>query len=87
MPKGSTHEHWKRVHAGAEKAAAEYRQAGVPVEVLWKAPMREDDREQQVQVVEGFISQGVNGLVLAPLDSRALLRPGRGGARRRASRR
>ena len=27
------------------------------------------------QVVEGFISQGVNGLVLAPLDSNALIRP------------
>jgi ribose transport system substrate-binding protein len=75
VPKGSTHEHWKRVHVGAEKAAAEYRKAGVPVEVLWKAPIREDDREQQVQVVEGFISQRVSGVVLAPLDSHALMRP------------
>jgi ribose transport system substrate-binding protein len=75
VPKGSTHEHWKRVHLGAEKAAAEYRKAGVPVTVLWKSPIREDDREQQVEVVEGFISQGVSGLVLAPLDSNALMRP------------
>jgi len=75
VPKGSTHEHWKRVHLGAEKAAAEFRKAGVPVEVLWKAPIREDDREQQLEVVEGFISQGVSGLVLAPLDSHALVRP------------
>lgn len=75
VPKGSTHEHWKRVHIGAEKAAAEARAAGIPVEVIWKAPLREDDREQQVQVVEGFISQGIDGLVLAPLDSRALQRP------------
>ena len=75
VPKGSTHEHWKRVHAGAEKAAQEFTAAGTPVEVLWKAPIREDDREQQVEVVEGFISQGVSGLVLAPLDSTALLRP------------
>jgi ribose transport system substrate-binding protein len=43
--------------------------------VLWKSPIREDDREQQVEVVEGFISQGVSGLVLAPLDSSALMRP------------
>ena len=57
------------------RRAEEYRKAGVPVIVLWKSPMREDDREQQVEVVEGFISQGVNGLVLAPLDSNALLRP------------
>ena len=75
VPKGSTHEHWKRVHAGADKAAAEFRAAGVPVDVLWKSPIREDDREQQVEVVEGFVSQGVNGIVLAPLDSRALVRP------------
>jgi ribose transport system substrate-binding protein len=75
VPKGSTHEHWKRVHIGAEKAAAEYRRQGVPVEVLWKAPLREDDKEQQVQVVESFISQRVSGLVLAPLDSHALQRP------------
>lgn len=75
VPKGSTHEHWKRVRVGAEKAAAEFRASGVPVEVLWKGPIREDDREQQIQVVEGFISQGISGLVLAPLDSRALLRP------------
>lgn len=75
VPKGSTHEHWKRVHLGAEKAAAEFRAKGVPVEVIWKAPLREDDREQQVQVVEGFTSQKVSGLVLAPLDSHALMRP------------
>jgi ribose transport system substrate-binding protein len=75
VPKGSTHEHWKRVHAGAEKAVREFAASGVKVDVIWKAPIREDDREQQVEVVEGFISQGVNGLILAPLDSRALVRP------------
>jgi ribose transport system substrate-binding protein len=75
IPKGATHEHWKRVHVGADKAAAEFSAAGVPVRVIWNSPLREDDREQQVQIVEGFISQGISGLVLAPLDSRALLRP------------
>jgi ribose transport system substrate-binding protein len=75
IPKGSTHEHWARVKLGAEKAAAELTAAGTPVHVIWKGPLREDDREQQIQVVEGFISQGVKGLVLAPLDSRALKRP------------
>jgi ribose transport system substrate-binding protein len=75
IPKGSTHEHWARVRLGAEKAAAELTAAGTPVRVIWKGPIREDDREQQIQVVEGFISQGVQGIVLAPLDSRALKRP------------
>jgi len=45
------------------------------VKIIWKGPLREDDREQQVQVVEGFTSQGVSGIVLAPLDNRALVRP------------
>jgi len=49
VPKGATHEHWKRVHIGAEKAAAEFRAKGVSVQVIWKGPLREDDREQQVQ--------------------------------------
>jgi ribose transport system substrate-binding protein len=75
IPKGSTHEHWQRVKIGAEKAAAEFTAAGTPVQVIWKGPLREDDREQQIQVVEGFTSQGVKGIVLAPLDSRALKRP------------
>jgi ribose transport system substrate-binding protein len=75
VPKGATHEHWKRVRIGAEKAAAEFTAKGVPVQVIWKAPIREDDREQQVQVVEGFTSQKVSGIVLAPLDSHALMRP------------
>jgi ribose transport system substrate-binding protein len=75
IPKGSTHEHWARVRKGAEKAAAELTAAGTPVRIIWKGPIREDDREQQIQVVEGFTSQGVQGIVLAPLDSRALKRP------------
>lgn len=75
IPKGTTHEFWKSIHAGAKKAAAEYNAQGVNVEVIWKGPLREDEREGQIQVVEGFISQGLDGMVLAPLDDRALVRP------------
>ena len=64
-----------RAHRRARRPRPSTRKAGVPVEVLWKAPIREDDREQQVQVVEGFVGQRVSGLVLAPLDSHALMRP------------
>jgi ribose transport system substrate-binding protein len=75
VPMGTTHEYWKSIHAGAMKAAQELSSAGNPVEIIWKGPLREDDREQQVQVVEGFISQGINGMVVAPLDKDALVRP------------
>jgi ribose transport system substrate-binding protein len=75
IPKGTTHEFWKSIHAGARKAAGELSRDGRTVEIIWKGPLREDDREQQVQVVESFTSQGVSGIVLAPLDANALVRP------------
>lgn len=75
IPKGTTHEFWKSIHAGSNKAASELSAQGTQVNVIWKGPLREDDREQQIQVVEGFVSQGVDGIVLAPLDNHALARP------------
>src|SRR4026208_766879 len=75
IPKGTTHEFWKSIHAGSNKAASELTAQGAEVEVIWKGPLREDDREQQIQVVEGFTAQGVSGIVLAPLDDHALVRP------------
>jgi ribose transport system substrate-binding protein len=75
VPKGTTHEYWKALHAGVDRAALELNAAGVSVHVIWKGPLREDDREQQVQVVENFIGRQVNGIVLAPLDNRALAAP------------
>ena len=75
IPQGSTHEYWKSIHAGAVKATRDLESAGRRIQIIWKGPLREDDREQQTQVVEGFISQGISGIVLAPFDSRALVRP------------
>jgi ribose transport system substrate-binding protein len=75
IPQGSTHEFWKSIHAGAMKTAQDEAKAGVNVTIIWKGPMREDDREQQVQVVEGFVTQHVDGIVLAPFDKNALVRP------------
>src|SRR5688572_10321176 len=75
VPKGTTHEFWKAIHAGAVKAEREIRAGGQPVEIIWKGPLREDDRELQVQVVENFTSRHVSGIVLAPLDSQALVTP------------
>ncbi|HEV8218390.1 MAG TPA: substrate-binding domain-containing protein [Gemmatimonadaceae bacterium] len=75
IPKGTSHEFWKSIHAGAIQAAQELAAQGVRVNLIWKGPLREDDREQQIDVVEGFLSQGVQGIVLAPLDRQALVRP------------
>jgi ribose transport system substrate-binding protein len=70
IPKGTTHQFWQMVHAGAEKAAQE-----LNVEVVWRGPLREDDRESQVTEVENAVARGVAGIALAPLDESALVGP------------
>ena len=75
IPKGTTHEFWKSIHAGAVKAQRELEGQGYKIELIWKGPLREDDRDQQIQVVENFMTRRVSGMVLAPLDSQALVKP------------
>ncbi|MEO7317866.1 MAG: substrate-binding domain-containing protein, partial [Chthoniobacteraceae bacterium] len=75
IPKGTTHEFWKSVHAGTVKAEEELNAKGIKTKVFWKGPLREDDRDQQIQTVENFATRGVSGIVLAPLDSQALVNP------------
>lgn len=70
VPKGTTHEFWKSVHAGAVKAAKE-----TDVDIVWKGPLKEDDLKAQIDVVDTFVAQGVSGIVLAPLNDAALKIP------------
>ena len=70
IPKGTSHIFWRSVHAGALKAAEE-----LGVDVIWRGPVREDDRDAQISEVEGFVSRRVSGIVLAPLDDTALVGP------------
>jgi ribose transport system substrate-binding protein len=71
VPKGSTGEFWKSVEAGSIKAELELD----GVQTIWKGPTKEDDREQQINVIESFISSGVHGIALAPLDDVAIVGP------------
>lgn len=68
IPKGTTHIFWNSVHAGAAKAAKE-----LDVDIFWQGPLKEDDRQVQIQTVQNFISRGVDAIALAPLDSRSLI--------------
>ncbi len=70
IPKGTSHAFWQSIHAGAEKAAQE-----LGVQVIWRGPLREDERASQISEVEGFVTRGVSGIVLAPLDDSALVAP------------
>ncbi len=70
IPKGTSHEFWKAIHAGANKAGK-----AKGVEILWKGPSGEGNRDDQIKVVEDVVSRGVAGIVIAPLDDKALAPP------------
>src|SRR5207248_1477263 len=78
IPKGTSHVFWQSIHAGAVKAARE-----LGVAIVWRGPLREDDRDSQVSEVEGFVTRGISGIVLAPLDDSALVGPVSDAARSR----
>ena len=69
VPKGTTHEFWKAVQAGAVKAQDESKGA---VAITYRGPEKEDDREQQISLMQNLISAKYDAIVLAPLDSKAL---------------
>lgn len=62
IPKGTSHEFWKSVHFGAEKAAKELGN----VEIIWRGPVVESDTGSQIEVVKNMITNQVDGIVLAP---------------------
>jgi ribose transport system substrate-binding protein len=70
IPKGTSHVFWQSVHAGARRAAKE-----LDVDVTWRGPLREDDRDSQVAEVENAVARRVSGIALAPLDESALVAP------------
>jgi ribose transport system substrate-binding protein len=70
IPKGTTHSFWKSVEKGARDAGAE-----LGVEIVWKGPLKEDDRAQQIAVVQQFVVDDADAIVLAPLDDTALRNP------------
>ncbi len=69
IPKGTSHQFWLSVWAGAKAAAEEV--GGV--EILWKGPETEADTAGQIAVVKNFITSQVDGICLAPNHSQALL--------------
>jgi ribose transport system substrate-binding protein len=78
VPKGANHIFWQTVHAGAMKAAFEYK-----LEVQWNAPALEIDSSRQIAIVDAMINRKLAGIALAPVDRKALVnvveRAGRSG--------
>jgi ribose transport system substrate-binding protein len=68
VPKGTAVIHWQTVHAGAVAAS---RESGVDIE--YNGPAVESDFARQIIILDDFINQHVDGILLAPGDRDALV--------------
>jgi ribose transport system substrate-binding protein len=68
VPKGQAHIFWQTVHAGAVAAGREF-----GVEVRWNGPASEIDFTRQINIVDDFINQRVDGIALAPSHGESLV--------------
>lgn len=59
---------WVTVKAGADSAGKE-----LGIDVIWKGPPTEADVDNQISILEDYINQGIDAIVLAALDSKALI--------------
>ena len=68
VPKGTAHAFWKTVEAGANSAGDEF-----GAKILWKGPAEETDVAGQTAIIEDFINQKVDAIVMAACDAKALV--------------
>jgi ribose transport system substrate-binding protein len=68
VPKGHGSIFWETVHAGAQAAGTQF-----GVSILWNGPASETEVSKQINIVEDFINRHVDGIVVAPTDSKALV--------------
>jgi ribose transport system substrate-binding protein len=68
VPKAISQQFWTTVRAGAEAAGKE---AGV--EIIWKGPDVETDTTGQKAIIEDFVTQKVNAIVMAATSADALV--------------
>jgi len=75
IPKGLTHEHWQSVHRGADAAARDLTDAGIPTTIIWDGPLRERDQIEQIRIIDRRVALGVHGVILAPQHSVTMTAP------------
>jgi len=68
IPKGTTHDFWLTVKAGAEDAAKEFN-----AKTYWKGPDKETEVVKQLNIIEDFITMEVDAIVMAACDENAMI--------------
>jgi ribose transport system substrate-binding protein len=77
IPKSVGLDYWTKVHSGAECAASQMR----GVNVTWNGVTDETDVVGQLNLLNNYIAQGVNGLVYAATDATAMTQVSTGAAK------
>ncbi|HTW80415.1 MAG TPA: substrate-binding domain-containing protein [Terracidiphilus sp.] len=61
---------WEPEHAGAASVA---RQRGI--DIYWNAPMRDDDIQAQIGLIEKSVSRGYAGIIVSPIETLPMRTP------------
>ena len=64
---------WEPEHAGAATVARARN-----LDVYWNAPMRDDDVQSQISLIEKSLDRGYSGIIVAPIETLPLRTPMRG---------
>ena len=67
VPKATSHLFFVSVRAGVNRASKDF-----ALDVLWNGPNEETDHGRQIEIVDSFIAQRVDGLAISATDEHAL---------------
>jgi len=75
IPKGMQNVYWKSVEKGLRDAEADAKKAGVNVQIEWNGPPNEGDRAAEIALMETYVAQKLDGIILCPMEFDALVAP------------
>jgi len=74
LPKMKGENYWDACSTGAQEAIDELNKNGYPVDLLYDGPPQDQTSNQkQVDILEGWIAQGVDAIVIGCVDSAAIV--------------
>jgi len=75
IPKGMQNVYWKSVEKGMRDAQADAQKAGLKVDIDWNGPANEGDRAAEIALMETYVAQKLDGIILCPMEFDALVAP------------
>lgn len=73
LVKSTAAPYWDIVRGGVDKARTELKTAGVDLDLKWDGPKSEEDVAGQIRLVQEAVKNHVQGIVIAPCDTNALV--------------